>query len=269
MPDVKVGETRKTVPVGAGGNAETLTLPRAELRAASLKRMSLRSGRQSTVVIIKESKHFELGFWLLCLDGLLTYGMGTSAIVVGSAELIAQFGFSEQTAAMVTLSSYLVAALALPLLGFVLDRIGKRLLFMLLQVILMIFGHFYILVHPSCISQCSDISVAFLTYGLTASLYILTGWGSLPLIVRPEHLSTAYGLLSCFQNIGTTVLPLVLNMILDHTQSYLVVETTFLGLAFASFALKLTIGCWDLKRRNGILMKKDPATAFEKYLNSR
>lgn len=221
------------------------------------------------MVVIQESKQFELGFWLLCFDGLLTYGMGTSAIVVGSAELISTFGFSEQTAAMVALSSYLVAALALPLLGFILDRIGKRLLFMLLQVILMILGHFYILIHPSCVSQCGDISVAFLTYGLTASLYILTGWGSLPLVVRPEHLSTAYGLLSCFQNIGTTVLPLMLNMILDHTQSYLMVEATFLALAFASFSLKLAIGCWDLKRRNGILMKKDPFAAFEKYLEGK
>lgn len=219
------------------------------------------------MLIVKESRHFELGFWLLCFDGLLTYGMGTSAIVVGSAELISKFGFSEQTAAMVTLSSYLVAAIALPLLGFILDRIGKRFLFMLLQVILMIFGHFYILVHPSCVSQCDDISVAFLTYGLTASLYILTGWGSLPLVVRPEHLSTAYGLLSCFQNIGTTVLPLMLNMILDHTNhSYLIVEATFLALAFVSFSLKLAIGCWDLKRRNGILMSKEPHIAFESYL---
>jgi len=90
-PDVKVS--------AMGSNplyrhTEALTLNQADLHAASLRqqqqmRMSLRSGRQSTVVVIKESKHFELGFWLLCFDGLLTYGMGTSAIVVGSAELIA------------------------------------------------------------------------------------------------------------------------------------------------------------------------------------
>ena len=85
----------------------------------------------------------------------------------------------------------------------------------------------------------------FLIYGLYLTLYILIGWGSIPLFVKSDHLSTAYGFLSCFQNMGTTFLPLILNVILDNTKSYKLVEFAFLLLAATSFILKLLIGWWD------------------------
>ena len=197
---------------------------------------------------------------------MLSFGIGTTTIVIGGSELINLFGFSENTAAMVNLSPYLVSAIALPLIGLLIDRVGRRLIFMLIQTSLAIFGHFYILIHPICKGQCNDVIGIYLIYGLYLTLYILIGWGSIPLFVRENHLSTAYGFLSCFQNIGTTVLPLALNFILDSTKSYKDVEYTFIFILLISLSLKLIIGYWDWKKRGSILMSKNPFISFENYI---
>ena len=168
---------------------------------------------------------------------------------------------------MVNLSPYLVAAVALPTLGYLIDQIGERYIFFILSTLLVLSGHLSLLLHPSCEDQCNSIIVVFVVYGLYLTLYILIGWGSVGLFVRTDYLSTAYGFLSCFQNMGTTFLPILLNVLLDETNSYKSVELAFVCIALTSLALKLVIGWWDLKYRGGILMAKDPFQSFEKYLS--
>ena len=44
--------------------------------------------------------------------------------------------------------------------------------------------------------------------GLAYSIYAGALWSSVPYVVRPNELGTAFGLLTSIQNIGLTILPL-------------------------------------------------------------
>ena len=73
-------------------------------------------------------------------------------------------------------------------------------------------------------------------------------------------MGTAYGFITCFQNIGTFFIPPVISFIHDSTinvnNGYFWTFISFIVLSSCSVAIKISLLRWDAHERGGILQSK-------------
>jgi len=131
------------------------------------------------------------------------------------------------------------AMLATPLFGLLVDRVGKRALFMIFGSILLM--PVYLTMAYTNVSLWVPVSMM----GVAFSLIPAVMWPSVAYIVEESRLGTAYALMTLFQQIGFFILNLLIGKAndyasagLDHPQGYalgmwMFSTLGFIGLAFA------------------------------------
>ena len=75
-------------------------------------------------------------------------------------------------------------------------------------------------------------------------------WGSISFIVPEYQVGMAFGIVTCLQNLGTTVIPVILGYVHDTTvryHGYFWVETILTILSLVSVFLKIKLYSWDNK----------------------
>ena len=81
---------------------------------------------------------------------------------------------------------FLTSALLFPIIGYTIDKYGKRTLFLILSALLVIAGHVTMLyIYPI---------LPLILLGLGYSLFGGIVWPSVALVVNPKNLGIAYGL---------------------------------------------------------------------------
>lgn len=98
----------------------------------------------------KDLKDLELPFWLTCLSCMCTYIAIINSIVIGSSVLQSRFNYSEVEAGFYFTMPYVIAAIFSPILGWFVDKYGKRMTVTLIGSLLMILAHVYNLLMPDC-----------------------------------------------------------------------------------------------------------------------
>ena len=78
-----------------------------------------------------------------------------------------------------------------PILGFVIDRVGKRALFVMIS------------------SVISFVACVYTALGFAYSIYASALWGSIPYAVNPKTIGSAFGLTTALQNAGLTLSPFI------------------------------------------------------------
>ena len=202
---------------------------------------------------INDFKKLGTGFWLICFDALIYYSSFTASITIGTDEV--KTSKSKIRPGDVITVQMLVIAFSMPILGILIDKIGKRLHFSLSGALLNFTGHlmYYFGLNPYLI---------FIFYGLSYSLFIVSEWSALAYIVEPAFLSYAYGIMTCFMNVGYCILPLIISKVHVDSNSYEKPELIFLGLAFISILLRVGLLWWDNLYRQGILSSVDASIRF-------
>ena len=124
-------------------------------------------------------------------------------------------------------------------------------------------GHFINLFLPDCTDACPIASLPYIAYGLNFTIYAVISWGSVPYLINDQkNIATAYGIMTCIQNIGTTIMPIFIGYVKDSTTDvdygYFWVEVWFTIFCTISIILKIILYKWDKKVRNGVLSSKDP-----------
>lgn len=105
-------------------------------------------------------------------------------------------GLSLQDAGAMNAYVYLAAIFATPAFGFLIDRLGRRALFMA-------FGSFLLVsVFPLLAYTQASLFVATALLGVAFSLVPAALWPAVPYLVAANRLGTAYGLMTMVQNIG-------------------------------------------------------------------
>jgi len=97
---------------------------------------------------------------------------------------------------------FLAAIFATPLFGLLVDRTGRRSLYMFLGSALLL------AVFPTLLYTQWDLWVSTALIGVAFSLVPAVLWPAVPYLVEEERLGTAYGLMTMLQNIGLTVVNL-------------------------------------------------------------
>jgi MFS family permease len=104
---------------------------------------------------------------------------------------------------------FLAAIFATPLFGFIVDRVGKRSLFMVVGSLLLL-PVFIILGYSDW-----NLWITTVMLGISFSLVPAVLWPSVAYLVKEDRLGTAYGLMTMVQNIGLTVFNLAAGWLND------------------------------------------------------
>ena len=115
-----------------------------------------------------------------------------------------------------------VIAFSMPVLGAVIDRVGRRTHFILFGGILNFIAHFIYFINHKCEENCNTAPayIIFVLYGVSYAIFIVAGWSSLAFIVQPDLLATAYGIMTVFLNTGYTLLPPLISAVHTKYESY-------------------------------------------------
>ncbi len=107
----------------------------------------------------------------------------------------------------------LAAMFATPIFGLLVDKVGKRSLFM-------VFGSFLMMpVFLMMAYQVTPLAVPVAMMGIAFSLIPAVMWPSVAYIVDEKRLGTAYALMTLVQQLGVMGVPLVIGFLNDHYQA--------------------------------------------------
>jgi len=157
---------------------------------------------------------FNSSFWLLTGSCVLTY-MSVFPYIQNCSDLLQhKYGFDKVKAGYLFGIPYIISAIMSPFLGAAIDRYGKRAFLICLSSIMLIIGFGSSMMMPEC-HQCYNEVFVLIFTGIGYSIYASAIWGSVPYVVSPRTVGTAFGLATSIQNIGLCTAPTIVGYIKD------------------------------------------------------
>lgn len=146
----------------------------------------------------------------------------------------------------------ILAMILTPVLGSFLDHKGKGATMLMLGSLIMIACHlsfaFLLPVYPN--EWFALLIIVIL--GVSFSLVPAALWPSVPKIIDPVILGSAYSLIFWIQNIGLCFVPLIIGMTLKATGGYLVPMLIFASLGVLALILSFALKAFDKKKGFGL-----------------
>ena len=151
------------------------------------------------------------------------------AISIISLVIYCYMGYMRQSASAIFAVFPLLAVLITPILGSYVDHKGKAASMLVLGSLLLIGCHLtFAFVLPIFTENAiGGVIVAYLTIlvlGASFSLVPASLWPSVPKLVEPKIIGSAYALIFWIQNIGLWLFPLLIGKVLDITNPELVAK---------------------------------------------
>ena len=106
-----------------------------------------------------------------------------------------KYSFSEQQASTLYTIPYLLSAVLAPILGIVVDRSGKRVIWMILSSVILIAAYSTSMTIPAC-DKCLNEMGPLAMSGIGYSIYASTIWGSIPYTVPSNAVGSGFGLVT-------------------------------------------------------------------------
>lgn len=146
----------------------------------------------------------------------------------------------------------ILAMILTPVLGSFLDHKGKGATMLILGSLIMIACHlsfaFLLPIYPN--EWFALLIIVIL--GVSFSLVPAALWPSVPKIIDPVILGSAYSLIFWIQNIGLCFVPLIIGMTLKATGGYLVPMLIFASLGVLALILSFALKAFDKKKGFGL-----------------
>ncbi|CAG2174736.1 unnamed protein product [Oppiella nova] len=145
---------------------------------------------------------------------------------------------------------------ASPILGALMGRLGRNLIFVLIAVLITMGAH-------------ALMAFTFLTpwvgmscMGIGYSLLACTVWAMVSLVVPERTLGTAYGLTQALQNLGLGIIPLAVGPIIEN-KGYICLEILFLALLCVTIICIMILFVLDENRGGYLNMTPSERVAFD------
>ncbi|CCY83589.1 transporter major facilitator family protein [Prevotella sp. CAG:1185] len=146
----------------------------------------------------------------------------------------------------------ILAMILTPVLGSFLDHKGKGATMLMLGSLIMIACHLsFALLLPIYPSKWFALLI-IVVLGVSFSLVPAALWPSVPKIIDPVILGSAYSLIFWIQNIGLCFVPLIIGMTLKATGGYLVPMLIFASLGVLALILSFALKAFDKKKGFGL-----------------
>ena len=189
-------------------------------------------------------------YWVLCPIALLAFPTVTSFNAVAGALLRGRWEASGEAASPMRVNStlgimYTTAAALSLVVGGVVDRCGRRAVFMSAALAVVCAVHFTLALPPPSAAPSSSsgvppssvlippVEALMAALGVCFALFGAAFWTAIAYAAPPPALGTAYGLMGSIQNIGLAVAPAVIGMLQPPAcgDAFLCVEGLLAGLA--------------------------------------
>ena len=182
---------------------------------------------QYVIMLVVAAASFSSNFMK---DKAKKYGLLVLAIV--ALVVYCYMGYMRQSAESVFAVFPLLAVGITPILGSYVDQKGKAASMLVLGSLLLIFCHltFAFILPGFKGNMVGGIIVAYLTIlvlGASFSLVPASLWPSVPKLVEPKIIGSAYALIFWIQNIGLWLFPLLIGKVLDNTNPGVTDPTQF------------------------------------------
>ena len=161
---------------------------------------------------IKDLRHFNgLPFWLVTSSCLVVYMVIFPYVQFASAMLEDRFGFGSSAGDFYSLP-YFISAFLSPITGVIIDKHGKRALFILISSIIVLLSCLItIMIPPAKENEGPQylVLIPLILNGIGDAVYAAAIWACVPYTVPNKLVGTAFGLCTALQNVGLMVSPLL------------------------------------------------------------
>ncbi|XP_075717667.1 lysosomal dipeptide transporter MFSD1 isoform X1 [Rhinoderma darwinii] len=184
------------------------------------KILNKEQGKTGEVIKLTDVKDFSLSLWLIFLICVCYYVAVFPFIGLGKVFFIEKFKFSPLQAGAINSVVYIISAPLSPIFGFMVDRVGKNIIWVMCAVVTTLAAHLmlaFTLWNPW-------IAMSFL--GVSYSLLACALWPMVAFVVPEHQLGTAYGFMQSIQNLGLAIIAILAGVILD-SRGYLFLEVFF------------------------------------------
>jgi len=183
------------------------------LEGRAEKAYDLGAGGQPDKVVFRELFNFGTSYWYIVALCITFYSAMFPFQTFAVKFFMEAHGTSRELGGFLSSMLTLFAMIATPLFGLLVDRVGKRALFMM-------FGSFLIIpVYLMMAYLKISLFVPMAMMGVAFSLIPAVMWPSVAYIVGQSKLGTAYGLMTMIQNIGLAGFNLLIGWANDYSSA--------------------------------------------------
>ncbi|MCH7985654.1 MAG: MFS transporter [Acidobacteria bacterium] len=198
-------------------------------------RTQLSVGTAGDKIVLSDIKRFGPSFWLITALCVTFYSAVFPFTAFSTDLFVDKWGYSVVTGGRITSILIFASMILSPILGGVVDKVGRRGTMMIFGALLLIPCHLMM-----GLTTFNPI-VPMALLGFAFSLVPAALWPAVPLIVEEKSVGTAFGLITMVQNFGLAAFPWIVGSLRDVTQTYTAGMMVFasLGVAGLIFALLL------------------------------
>ncbi|XP_058794311.1 major facilitator superfamily domain-containing protein 1-like [Phymastichus coffea] len=203
-------------------------------------------GPQPELVKLTDVKDFKNIFWLVAGICVAYYIAIFPFISLGKLYFIRKYEFEPDAANTVNSLVYSISAIASPLFGILVDKIGRNVLWVATSIIGSLFAHgllAFTYVTPY---------VCMVLLGISYSMLASSLWPLIALVIPEHQLGTAYGIAQSLQNLGLAVMSILCGIIVDN-HGYFMLELFFLAWLWISLVTAVAIWISDSNSTGGYL----------------
>ncbi|XP_035693514.1 major facilitator superfamily domain-containing protein 1-like [Branchiostoma floridae] len=180
------------------------------------------AGKTGEVIRITDVKDFPATFWLITVICVAYYVAVFPFIGLGLVFFEEKFDLNPTSANAVNSLVYIISAGASPVLGFLVDKTGKNVFWVILAILVTLACHMMLAF------TFWNPYIAMSIMGVSYSLLACALWPIVAFIIPENQLGTAYGFMQSIQNLGLAVISIVAGSIVDQ-KGYLLLEVFFLA----------------------------------------
>lgn len=205
--------------------------------------------------VLREAFSFKASFWVISALSVAFYSAVFPFQAYAPDILVQRFGYSVAGAGHVTSALILGSMVCTPILGWYVDRRGRRATLMIAGSLLLVPCHLLI-----GYTSVPPVIPIFLV-GVALSLVPAALWAAIPMMVSESRLGTAFGVIGYVQNVGLMLFPYLAGKIADaHTVAgsggqpvvdYAPTMLMFAALGLVGLMLAVVLKVADSRRREG------------------
>jgi len=195
------------------------------------------------------------GFWYITLLCLMFYGGVFPFLKFATKLMVMKYGVEENLAGYIPSMLPYGTIVLTPLFGYIYDKIGKGATLMMLGSVLLTAVHVIFALPFTSVALAVVVMVVLgIAFGLVPSAM----WPSVPKIIPMQLLGTAYALIFYIQNIGLSMVPILIgkvnqantdvNGVIDYTMSM----TIFACFGVAAIIISVLLKAEDKKKGYGL-----------------
>lgn len=226
-----------------------LSLITAIILAAVDKRAERILGREmpqpEEAIRLKDATNFKSEFWMLTLICVSFYLTIFPFVAIGTKFIETKWLVPMSEASVVDSVIYTISAISSPLIGFVVDKVGRNLVFLLVSGILVMSAHMLMAL------TFVNVWIPMIALGFGYSIMSCALWPLVAVVVPQQQLGTAYGVMQAIQNFGLAATANLTGLLVDW-KGYIFVEMFFVLWVSISVICIMILMVQDY-RRKGVL----------------